>query len=122
MLQLEDSTDLTISVEQRHIDEGKRLDCECCPIALALREVLAERFDYAPEDYMRVGHSQVFVWDVDYRGYLDGVTPVGRITLPAPAQRFISTFDLAATCPPPPPPPPQPFTFEARLHKWSSHS
>lgn len=84
---------IKISVTQDHINNGARLHCSECPIALAALDVL-------PED------SQVSVFPtlrVYFPGYVRG-TPY---ELPETALTFIETFDFGA--------PVSPFTFEAKL-------
>lgn len=65
---------LTVRVEKKHINEGRRSDSARCPIALALNEQ----------------HPQPEVWSVGTRS----AAAYGRdLNLPEVARRFVTRYD-----------------------------
>lgn len=46
----------TINVTDEHIKKGARSSCSCCPIALAVNELLKDNFR------VRIGASQYSIW------------------------------------------------------------
>ena len=79
---------MKIEVTAQDIASGKRVDCDCCPLALALNR--------ATNDVWHVTKAEAY-----RRG------PVRPITLPPPARKFIADFDACN--------PVFPFTFELEL-------
>ncbi len=83
---------MKIYVRRRHIEGGKRLDCEMCPIALAIKEITGK--------------------------YTKVLTAIARVSaappfaLPHSARRFIQRFDSGE--------PVKPFMFvlKYRAKRW----
>ena len=61
---------------QKHIDRGRRMDCDKCPFALAMQDV---------------GVHRPFVGVTSMFGVVDG--DVVWIDMPDPMRRFIGRFD-----------------------------
>jgi hypothetical protein len=83
---------ITVNVTQQHIDDGERMECKTCPIALALNE------QHPMPKPWRVGNT-TSRWREE--------TPFGWCRLPLAAQTFIGDFDFQR--------PVQPFTFEMEV-------
>lgn len=65
---------MTIHVTREHIRDGKKADCRCCPIALALEPFVTKQDDF-------------------YVNRLDVVIAPWRFRLPKVARNFIRRFD-----------------------------
>lgn len=87
----------TIKVEQRHIDAGKRAECDKCPVALALLDTIPEA------DVAHVEPPNVYV-ELDGGGALTG-------NLPREAELWINDYDEQDDGYP------TPFEFELDLHE-----
>lgn len=83
---------MTISVEQRHIDEGVRADCLLCPLALAIADSLTDA-----QMTFRIMEVLTVCVLIDYR----------KIQLPLKVMQFVQNFDAAITV--------HPFTFELAI-------
>lgn len=80
---------MKVTVEQKHIDNGVRKDCRCCPIALAIKK------DF-PNSVVDVHHDKVYVWANNE-----------MYKLPPEARHFIARYDHHVKV--------EPFTFEMEL-------
>lgn len=85
---------VTISVTQKHIEEGIQQICNRCPIALAIRDLLPLHW---PND------ESVSVWG----GAADLYPSKTRLLLPDAAIQFIEDFDIGEIV--------QPFSFELEV-------
>ena len=85
---------LTVSVTADHIERGSAGNGEFCPIALAVRELVAER------SYVSVDQDSMFVRRPDEDFGFEGEPPESAID-------FINAFDSHN--------PVEPFTFEVEL-------
>ena len=82
--------DLHIEVTAAHIDAGEREQCDKCPIALAVREVLPARFDLIAVDCTGITAREL----TDNRSPLRPMFYDHFWRLPQSAQDFIHVFDV----------------------------
>ncbi len=52
--------EITLTVTQEHINNGRRKDCGFCPIALSARELY-------PKEYVEVGSSNILIGSTQYQ-------------------------------------------------------
>lgn len=79
-----------VLVSQHHIEVGRRNDCNACPIALALNDVLK------PEYQSSAGKYSVIIYPAGFRKLSsDRWKMICDFGTPVSARRFMDTFDKA---------------------------
>lgn len=87
-----------IEVTQQDIDDGKRSNCNECPIALAASRALKDKIEF---NYVHVNPRSCGFWKEDDPYFM------GAINLPPNARAFVHKFDNDI--------PVKPFKFSGKL-------
>lgn len=71
--------EIVVEVTQEHIENGKRSDGGCCPIALAMRAAIKEYEDIRVDD--------------DFIEFEDADGASWKVTMPSAGKKFVKMFD-----------------------------
>jgi hypothetical protein len=81
---------LTVEVTQEDIDQGRRGDCERCPIALAVVRTL----DLGPHGFAMVNYTEVIIQEYnDDRPFPCPAERMRFFLLGAKGEKFVKDFD-----------------------------